>query len=174
MIGRGIFVKEAILLIAHIINDIHDLLVDRFGLHMTDKELHFWVFGIVGIVTFFIVYVLFKVIANMKWCIAIILFICRFCVVVVFVVIVSFFIFYVLFKVIANMKWSIAILSFIYTFTVMVVLVFAIELQQALTNRGNMEFADAVMGLWGFLVFFAGYAVVALLGYIIIHIFKKK
>ncbi|HLR80093.1 MAG TPA: hypothetical protein VK119_05875 [Bacillota bacterium] len=128
--------KEAILLIAHIINDIHDLLVDRFGLHMTDKELHFWVFGIVGIVTFFIVYVLFKVIANMKW--------------------------------------SIAILSFIYTFTVMVVLVFAIELQQALTNRGNMEFADAVMGLWGFLVFFAGYAVVALLGYIIIHIFKKK
>lgn len=128
--------KEAILLIAHIINDIHDLLVDRFGLHMTDKELHFWVFGIVGIVTFFIVYVLFKVIANMKW--------------------------------------SIAILSFIYTFTVMVVLVFAIELQQALTNRGNMEFADAVMGLWGFLVFFAGYAVVALLGYIIIHILKKK
>src|SRR5699024_6271856 len=103
---------------------------------MTDKELHFWVFGIVGIVTFFIVYVLFKVIANMKW--------------------------------------SIAILSFIYTFTLMVVLVFAIELQQALTNRGNMEFEDAVMGIWGFLVFVTGYAVVAFLGYIIIHILKKK
>src|SRR5699024_4110885 len=103
---------------------------------MTDKELHFWVFGIVGIVTFFIVYVLFKVIANMKW--------------------------------------SIAILSFIYTFTVMVVLVFAIELQQALTYRGIMEFADAVIVFWGFLVFFAGYAVVAFFGYIIIHIFKKK
>src|SRR5699024_4019065 len=112
------------------------LLVDRFGVHMPDKELHFCVCGSVGIVTFFIVYVLFKVIANMKW--------------------------------------SIVILSFIYTFTVMVVLVFAIELQKALTNRGNMEFADAVMGFWGFLVFFAGYAVVALLGYIIIHIFKKK
>src|SRR5699024_7412008 len=103
---------------------------------MTDKELHFWVFGIVGNVTFFIVYVLFKVIANMKW--------------------------------------SIAILSFIYTITVMVVLVFAIELQQALTYRGNMEFADAVMGLRGFVVFFAGYAVVAWVGYINIHIFKKK
>ncbi|HEX6593803.1 MAG TPA: hypothetical protein VF095_04355 [Bacillota bacterium] len=128
--------KEAILLIAHIINDIHDLLVDRFGLHMTDKELHFWVFGIVGIVTFFIVYALFKVISTMKW--------------------------------------SIMILSFIYTFTVMIVLVFAIELQQALTNRGNMEFADAVMGLWGFFVFFAVYAVVALVGYLIVKLFKKK
>ncbi len=134
--GGAFFVKEAILLIAHIINDIHDLLVDRFGLHMTDKELHFWVFGIVGIVTFFIVYALFKVISTMKW--------------------------------------SIMILSFIYTFTVMIVLVFAIELQQALTNRGNMEFADAVMGLWGFFVFFAVYAVVALVGYLIVKLFKKK
>lgn len=128
--------KEFIMLITDIMNDAHDVLNDIFGLHMTDKELHFWVIGIIGIITYFVVY---------------------FC-----------------FKVIEKMKWSITILSFIYTITVMVVLVFAIELQQAITNRGNMEFADAVMGLWGFLVFFIVYAITVFIGYTIFKLFKRK
>src|SRR5699024_2109186 len=126
--------REAVKLMAEIMNNIHDLLVDMFGLHMTDKDLHFWVIGIVGIITFFVVY---------------------FC-----------------FKIIEKMKWSITILSFVYTFTLMVVLVFAIELQQAITNRGNMEFVDAIMGLWGFLVFFIVYAIVVFIGYTIIKLVK--
>ena len=128
--------RELIKLMANRMNDIHDILVDTFGVHMTDKELHFWVIGIIGIITYFIVY---------------------FC-----------------FKIIEKMQWSITILSFIYTFTVMVVLVFAIELQQAITNRGNMEFADAVMGLWGYLVFFLVYIVAAFIIYTIIKLFKGK
>lgn len=36
----------------------------------------------------------------------------------------------------------------------MIALVFAIEIQQAITNRGQMEFADAVVGLYGYLAFF--------------------
>ena len=48
-------------------------------------------------------------------------------------------------------KYSITAISFIYTFTVMVVIVFAIEIQQKLTNRGNMEFSDIVYGLYGFI-----------------------
>ncbi|WP_243291710.1 hypothetical protein [Bacillus sp. FJAT-47783] len=63
-----------------------------------------------------------------------------------------FFFTHVVFKWIS--KYSITFLSFIYTFTVLVVIVFAIEIQQKITNRGNMEFEDAVIGLWGFLVFF--------------------
>ena len=55
----------------------------------------------------------------------------------------------------------------------MVVLVFAVEIQQAYTQRGNMEFADAVMGLWGFIVFFAVYAVIGIIGYFIYKAFKK-
>nr|WP_255783396.1 hypothetical protein [Oceanobacillus alkalisoli] len=121
---------------AEIVNDIHDILTDMFGLHMTDKQLHFWIIGIIGMVTFFMVYFFFKIIEKMKW--------------------------------------STTILSFVYTFTVMVVLVFAIELQQAITNRGNMEFADAVAGLWGFMVMFMIYAVVAILIYFLFKTFKKK
>ncbi|MDQ7864204.1 hypothetical protein RCO48_33245 [Peribacillus frigoritolerans] len=62
---------------------------------------------------------------------------------------------------IARMRFGITILSFLYTFTVMVVLVFAIEIQQALTSRGNMEFQDAAIGLWGFIVFFMVFAILS-------------
>lgn len=128
--------KEIIIILAEIVNNIHDVIVDTFGLHISDKELHFWVIGIIGIITYFIVYATFKVVEKMKW--------------------------------------SITILSFIYTFTVMIVIVFAIELQQALTNRGSMEFADAVMGLWGFLVFFFVYAMIALVVYLIVKKVGKR
>lgn len=128
--------KEIIIKLAEFVNDIHDVLFDLFRLHMTDKQLHFWVIGIIGMITFFIVYFFFKIIEKMKW--------------------------------------STTILSFVYTFTMMIVLVFAIELQQAITNRGNMEFADAVMGLWGFLVFFLIYAAIAILIYLLFKIFNKK
>ncbi|WP_066186104.1 MULTISPECIES: hypothetical protein [Gracilibacillus] len=127
--------REAILLLVDIINYIHDAIADMVGVNMTDKELHFWIFGILGMITFFFVYVVFKIISKMKW--------------------------------------SIVTLSFFYTFTVMVVLAFAIEIQQAYTQRGNMEFADAVMGLWGFVVFFAVYAVIALVIYGVIKLLKK-
>ncbi|MEH7265669.1 hypothetical protein V7132_22750, partial [Priestia megaterium] len=84
-----------------------------------DKELHFWIIGIIGLLTFLSVYMIFKLLS--KW------------------------------------KFSITAISFIYTLTVMLVLVFAIEIQQGITTRGNMEFDDAIAGLWGFLVFFSIY-----------------
>lgn len=57
-------------------------------------------------------------------------------------------------------QYSVTAISFIYTFTVMVVIVFAIEIQQKITGRGNMEFDDAVIGLWGFLLFFLIYLII--------------
>ncbi|RLL43767.1 hypothetical protein D8M04_12670 [Oceanobacillus piezotolerans] len=128
--------KDFVMLLAEIVNEIHDILIEMFGLHMTDKELHFWIIGIIGMATFFVVYFFFKLIEKMKW--------------------------------------SITILSFIYTFTGMFVLVFAIELQQAITNRGNMEFADAIAGLWGFLVLFIIYALIAIVFVIIKKFFNKR
>ncbi|MFC3038750.1 hypothetical protein ACFOGI_00595 [Virgibacillus xinjiangensis] len=127
--------REIILVIAEAVNTIHDLLIDVFGVYMTDKELHFWIFGFIGIITYFFVYVCFKLFEHMKG--------------------------------------RTAILSFIYTFTVMVVLVFAIELQQAITNRGNMEFADAMAGLWGFLAFFLGSSMIVLLFWLLSKLFRK-
>lgn len=119
--------KEIILFLAEVVNRIHDVLLfttEKLGFHLTDKDLHFWIMGLLGIFTFFIVYKGFKYFEKLKW--------------------------------------STAIFSFIYTFTIMVVIVFAIEIQQAITQRGNMEFADAAIGLWGFLVFFMVYAILAI------------
>jgi zinc transporter ZupT len=117
---------------AELVNNLHDVLIDIFknmGLQLSDKDLHFWIIGVIGIFTFFFVLVLFK------W--------------------------------VSKLKWSVTAFSFIYTFTIMVVLVFAIEIQQAITNRGNMEFADAVMGLYGFLFFFLIYGVFSIVYYLI-------
>ncbi|MBM7570059.1 hypothetical protein [Aquibacillus albus] len=131
--------KEVILLLADVVNEVHDLLMELsnyMGLQLTDKDLHFWIIGFIGIITFLFVYVCFKLLENVRG--------------------------------------KITIFSFIYTFTVMVVLVFAIEIQQAITNRGNMEFADAVIGLWGFIVFFMMYIVMAIMVYFIKKFTKRK
>ena len=45
-------------------------------------------------------------------------------------------------------------ISWIYVFTVIVGLSFAIEIGQKVTNTGNMEFADIMFGLMGFLFMF--------------------
>ena len=128
--------KALILWLASLVNEIHDQIALRFGIQMTDKELHFWVIGLIGIVFFLLVYLVFK------W--------------------------------IDRFKFKTTILAFIYTFTLMVVLVFAIEIQQAITNRGNMEFADAVMRLWGFIVFFILYSIVAGMIYGLVQLMKRS
>lgn len=118
--------KEFIKLIADMMNEFHDMFiffVTVLGVEMTDKQMHFWIIGIFGLIFFFLTHLLFQKIA----------------------------------------KFNIAILSFIYTFTVLIVLVFAIEIQQKITNRGNMEFEDVVQGLWGFLVLFTIYVFIHLL-----------
>ncbi len=132
-------VRTVITLLAELVNTAHDTLIvlfDGLGIHLTDKQLHFWIIGIIGIITFFFVYLIFKLLENLRW--------------------------------------STTIFAFIYTATLMIVFVFAIEIQQAITNRGNMEFADAVMGLWGFIVFFFIYVVIALIGYLIIKWIKAS
>ena len=117
--------KEFIEILAEIVNNLHDFILffvsDTLNSNATDKDLHFWIMGIIGIVIFLFVFILSTIISRMRF--------------------------------------GITILSFLYTFTVMVVLVFAIEIQQALTSRGNMEFQDAAVGLWGFIVFFLFFAV---------------
>jgi quinol-cytochrome oxidoreductase complex cytochrome b subunit len=128
--------KGLILWLASVVNEIHDQLAMRFGIQMTDKELHFWVIGLIGMVFFLLVYLVFK------W--------------------------------INQFKFKTTIVAFIYTFTLMVVLVFAIEIQQAITNRGNMEFADAAMGLWGFIVFFFLYSIIVGFVYSVVQVIKKS
>ncbi|MGG1401195.1 hypothetical protein ABE288_25755 [Bacillus salipaludis] len=118
--------KETIQLLADIVNNLHDFIQiyvsSSLNLSLTDKDLHFWIMGFIGIVVF------------------------------LFVLFIS--------KIIVKMPFGITILSFLYTTTFMFVLVFAIEIQQALTNRGNMEFEDAIVGLLGFFAFFLVFVVI--------------
>jgi hypothetical protein len=132
--------KEIIQILAEIVNNLHDFILffvsDTLNSNATDKDLHFWIMGIIGIIIF--LFVLF--LSNL----------------------------------IARMRFGITILSFLYTFTVMVVLVFAIEIQQALTSRGNMEFQDAAIGLWGFIVFFMVFAVLSSLFLLVKNFLKQS
>ena len=133
----GIITKEAILIIAEIINSIHDIIMEMSnsaGFNFTDKDLHLWVFGIIGIISFGFIHTLFKFLS----------------------------------------KYSITAISFVYTITVMVVLVFAIEIQQKITGRGQMEFDDAVIGLWGFLLFFAVFLVLKAIFKLISYLLNGK
>lgn len=123
-----------------IVNNIHDFiqnLIKVFGANLTDKDLHFIVIGIIGIIIFFITQALFKWLS----------------------------------------KYSITAISFIYSFTVLTVIVFAIEIEQKITKRGNMEFGDIVAGMNGFLFLFFIYVVIRVVVYCIkkiISIIKEK
>ena len=50
-------------------------------------------------------------------------------------------------------------ISWIYVFTLIIVITFAIEIGQKVTNTGNMEFADIMFGLVGFLLMYGVFAI---------------
>lgn len=114
---------KIIRIIAELINDIHDTLILLFKEvlpSMNDKDLHFWIMGVFGLVFYFIVDYVFERLA----------------------------------------RWSVELISLIYTLTVLLVIVFAIEIQQKITNRGVMDFEDIVSGMKGFIILFGGYALI--------------
>jgi hypothetical protein len=128
--------KNFILLITNFVNSVHDFIMDAAigaGLNVTDKDLHLWVFGIIGLVIFIIVQICFKILSEV----------------------------------------SITAISFIYTLTVMLVLIFAVEIEQKITGRGQMDFNDAVVGLWGFLLFFMAYLMLKGFSILIKKLYKK-
>ncbi|NMA51777.1 MAG: hypothetical protein GX949_02050 [Peptococcaceae bacterium] len=128
--------EKAILFLAHLINYLHDLVVDLsdlLGLGLTDKELHFWLMGLIGIAIFVVTDVIFKYVG----------------------------------------RWHISVISFIYTFTVLLVIAFGLEIEQKITGRGAMEFADVVAGLWGFIVVFSAFMVIKAILYLTKRLIKK-
>lgn len=128
---------EVIKILMELVNNIHDflqVLTKGVGWGFNDKQLHFIIIGIIGIVIFGITQALFKWIA----------------------------------------KYSITAISFIYTFTILLVIVFAIEIGQKITKRGNMEFADIVAGVLGFIYLFIIYVIIRLIIYISKQIINSK
>ncbi len=93
---------------------------DAYEYNFSDKELHFLVIGILGMSFLFVVYPVFKWLAQHD---------------------------------------HIMVIAWGYVFTLIIVITFAIEIGQKVTGTGAMEFADIVMGVFGFMAMFAVFAV---------------
>lgn len=129
--------KEILYAIVGLIAEIHSYLIslnDSYEYNFSDKELHFIVIGVLGMLMLFIVYPIFKWLAK---------------------------------------KNFIMIIAWLYVLTMIIVITFAIEIGQKLTATGNMEFADIVMGIGGFLVMFLIFAFIRMVYHIILNAIKK-
>lgn len=116
--------KTLLYAIVAVITKIHDKVMqlnNAFEANLSDKDLHFWVIGLLGLGMIFLIYPLFKYLAK------------------------------------RNHEMVIA---WIYVSTVLVVITFAIEIGQKITGTGNMEFADIMYGLVGFMVMFFAFCFV--------------
>lgn len=66
------------------------------------------------------------------------------------------------------------VISWIYVFTLILVITFAIELGQRLTSTGEMEFADIVFGVGGFIAMFAVFALIRAAVHGIARLFRHR
>lgn len=80
---------------------------------------------------------------------------------------------YPVFKWLAN-RDHIMTITFIYAFTLIIVITFAIEIGQRATNSGNMEFADIMMGVMGFVLMYAVFATVRKIGKAIFRFIRRN
>ena len=78
---------------------------------------------------------------------------------------------YPLFKYLASRGKEMSI-TFIYVFTVIIVITFAIEIGQKISKTGNMEFADIMYGLVGFLAMYAVFCVIRGIWHLILYLFR--
>lgn len=69
------------------------------------------------------------------------------------------FVIYPLFRWLARRN-HVMVIAWIYVFTLILVLTFAIEIGQKVSHTGNMEFADIVNGIFGFVVMFLIFSVI--------------
>ena len=130
--------KNLLFLIVEYIAKAHEFLLslnDTFEYNFNDKELHFLVIGILGMLMIFVVYPVFK------WLVK---------------------------------KNHIMTIAWIYVFTLILVITFAIEIGQKVTNTGAMEFADIVMGIFGFIVMYLIFAILRAIYHSICRLFTQS
>ena len=94
---------------------------NQFEGTLSDKQMHFLVIGILGILLIFIIHPLFRHLSKTN---------------------------------------HVLVISWIYVFTLILVITFSIEIGQRLTGTGDMEFADIVSGIGGFIFMFAIFALI--------------
>ena len=114
--------KKLLYLIVNWIAMIHDMISkmnNRFEGILSDKQLHFLVIGLLGMLLVLLIHPLFRFLVSRN---------------------------------------RVMVITCLYVFTLILVITFAVEIGQRFTNTGNMEFADIVFGVGGFIVLFAVYA----------------
>ncbi len=130
--------KRFLFWIVECIARIHEYILglnDAFEYEFTDKELHFWVIGVLGMLMIFVVYPTFKWLVN---------------------------------------RGHIMTIAWIYVFTMIIVLTFAIEIGQKVTGTGAMEFADIVMGVFGFVVMYLIFVIIRAIYHSICRLIKHS
>lgn len=83
------------------------------------------------------------------------------------------FVVYPVFKWLAK-RDHVMVIAWIYVFTLIIVITFAIEIGQKVTNTGNMDFADIVFGIVGFIVMFFVFSIVRGVYHGILNFIRKK
>lgn len=127
--------SEFLYMIVEGIAKIHNKILtlnDSYETYLDDKQLHFLVIGILGMLLLFVIYPLFKALS----------------------------------------KNHILVIAWIYVFTLIIVITFAIEIGQKVTGTGNMEFADILSGVIGFLAMFVVFVIVRWIFHMIAGLFK--
>ena len=76
-------------------------------------------------------------------------------------------------------KWlvknnHVMVISWIYVFTLILVITFAIEIGQRITHTGNMEFADIMFGVFGFISMFLVFSTVRGIYHMIRRVVQKR
>ena len=115
--------KKLLYQIVDWIAKVHDMIIklnNHFEGTLSDKQLHFLVIGILGMLLVFMIYPVFRHLANTN---------------------------------------HVMVITWIYVFTLILVITFAVEIGQLLSKKGDMEFADIVSGIGGFIVMFSGFVI---------------
>ncbi len=119
--------KRLLYFLVELMAEVHDHILslnDTWQLSLSDKALHFWVIGLVGMAALLVVYPVFRWLAKRN---------------------------------------RVLVIAGIYVLTLILVLTFAIEIGQRLAGTGNMEFADIVSGVGGFMCLFLLFALLRIL-----------
>ena len=83
------------------------------------------------------------------------------------------FVVYPVFKWLAKRN-HVMVIAWIYVFTLIIVITFAIEIGQKVTHTGNMDFADIVFGIVGFIAMFFVFSVIRGIYHIICRKIRKN
>ena len=167
---------------AKLLKKLHDFIV-RNSNHLSDKALHFIVFGFAGILIFVLTYPMFKQFAKMgksKTMAAIytlattviltitmsfVLDVTQDFIFVPFIFGFMIFLFsHQIFKVLDKKDRTFRMTHY-FTATIIIIFAFSLEICQGFTETGNMDVADALFGI-------SGYIIMYYIMYIIITIFK--